>query len=152
MIQEEVDMFRDFILKSAGEPFDFINQWNLPILNALWRFTVGEKFAYDDPKLLSIIERLTKSFKRLGRPENIILFSFPWIAKIYPKFLERDQTVRKEILFVIIILNVTSDTSQAPLSKANCTAGIVDFLHSKIWAPFRFVTFEYYIKKDKISG
>ena len=110
MIQEEVDMFRDFILKSAGEPFDFVNQWNLPILNALWRFTVGEKFAYDDPKLLSIIERLTKSFKRLGRPENVLLFSFPWIAKMYPKFLERDQTIRKEILFVTI--------SKASLSKA----------------------------------
>ena len=40
MIQEEVEMFKSLINKTTGEPFDFINQLNLPILNALWRITV----------------------------------------------------------------------------------------------------------------
>ena len=61
MIQDEVEMFKHLIskvnesavplgtfrflkiLQNGAEPFDFINQLNLPILNALWRITVGER-------------------------------------------------------------------------------------------------------------
>jgi len=93
MIQEEVDMFKALIDKNKEEPFDFINQLNLPILNALWRITVGERFEYDDPKLQSIVHRLTETFQRLGRPENILIFAFPWLAKLYPGFMERDKTL-----------------------------------------------------------
>jgi len=94
MIQEEVSLFKACINKNKGEPFDFINQYNLPILNALWRVTSGERFDYDDPKLISIIERLTDMFKRLARPENVISICFPWINKIFPTFLEKDKSVK----------------------------------------------------------
>ena len=94
MIQEEVEMFKQLIAKSEGKPFDFINQLNLPILNALWRITVGDRFEYDNPKLLSIVKRLTESFKRFGQPENVIIFAFPFITKIFPSFLGRDETKR----------------------------------------------------------
>jgi len=43
--------------------------------------------------LISIIERLTNVFKRLARPENVVHLVLPWVSKIYPKFLERDQTL-----------------------------------------------------------
>ena len=79
MIQDEIQLFKALIDKKKSEPFDFINQFNLPILNALWRITVGERFDYDDPKLLSIIERLTEMFKRVGKPENVITICFPLI-------------------------------------------------------------------------
>ena len=36
MIREEVQLFTEEIRRSEGEPFDFINKFNLPILNALW--------------------------------------------------------------------------------------------------------------------
>ena len=94
MIQDEVELFKALILKSDGEPFDFINQLNLPILNALWKITVGERFEYDDPKLISIVHRLTESFKRFGRPENVMVFAFPWVLKIWPGFMERDKNVQ----------------------------------------------------------
>jgi len=68
MIKEEVQLFTEEIRKSKGEPFDFINKFNLPILNALWNVTVGQRFDYDDPKLMSIIERLTNWFKRVANP------------------------------------------------------------------------------------
>ena len=48
MIQEEVLLFKALINKNQEEPFDFINQFNLPILNALWKVTVGERFEYDE--------------------------------------------------------------------------------------------------------
>jgi len=94
MIQEEVEMFKALINKSKGEPFDFINKLNLPILNALWRISVGDRFEYDNPKLVSIVKRLTEVFKRFGKPENGIILSFPLLTKIFPKFLERDESTR----------------------------------------------------------
>ena len=94
MIQEEVLLFKALINKNKEEPFDFINQFNLPILNALWKVTVGERFEYDDPRLMSIIERLTDMFKRIGKPENVITLCFPWINKIFPSFMERDKSIK----------------------------------------------------------
>lgn len=94
MIQEEVLLFKALINKNQEEPFDFINQFNLPILNALWKVTVGERFEYDDPRLMSIIERLTDMFKRIGKPENVITLCFPWINKIFPSFMERDKSIK----------------------------------------------------------
>merc|ERR1712241_1049472 len=93
LIQEEVDLFKALILKNGEESFDFINKLNLPILNALWRVTVGERFDYDDPKLLSIVHRLTEAFKRFGKPESVMVIAFPWINKINPKAFGRDETL-----------------------------------------------------------
>ena len=94
MIHEEVELFKEEISKSEGEPFDFCYKFNLPILNALWRVTGGQRFDYDDPMLLSIIQKLTDLFKRQGDPSNMLLVLFPWIAKIYPKFLERNVSLQ----------------------------------------------------------
>ena len=93
MIQEEVELFKDLIIKNGEESFDFINKLNLPILNALWRVTVGERFEYDNPKLLSIVTRLTETFKRFAKPESVLVIAFPWICKINPKAFERDKTL-----------------------------------------------------------
>merc|ERR1711936_328007 len=90
MVLDEVNLFKALINSKKAEPIDFTNQFNLPILNALWRITVGDRFDYDNPKLISIIERLTDMFKRIGKPENVITICFPWINKIFPTFLERD--------------------------------------------------------------
>ena len=44
MINEEVELFIDDIKKTMDKPIDFINQFNLPILNDLWRVTVSQRF------------------------------------------------------------------------------------------------------------
>ena len=93
MINEEVELFKEEINKSEGKPFDFSYKFNLPILNALWRVTVGQRFEYDNPMLISIIRKLTDMFKRAGEPSNILLVIFPWTTKIYPKFLDRDAAL-----------------------------------------------------------
>jgi len=94
MVLDEVNLFKALINSKKAEPIDFTNQFNLPILNALWRITVGDRFDYDNPKLISIIERLTDMFKRIGKPENVITICFPWINKIFPTFLERDLSLK----------------------------------------------------------
>lgn len=93
MIQEEVELFKALILQNGEESFDFINKLNLPILNALWRVTVGERYDYENPKLLSIVNRLTEAFKRFAKPESVLVIAFPWICKINPKAFERDKTL-----------------------------------------------------------
>ena len=94
VILEEVELFKGLIDKHNGEPFDFKNQFNLPILNALWRVTSGERFEYDNQKFKSIVDRLTEMLQRIGNPSNIVIMLYPWITKIYPKFMDRDKTLR----------------------------------------------------------
>ena len=93
LVQEEVELFKALIIKNGDEPFDFNSKFNLPILNALWRIAVGERFDYDSPKLLSILNRLTETFKRFGKPEAMIGIAFPWINRINPKAFGRDETL-----------------------------------------------------------
>ena len=92
LIHEEVNLFKSFIDQQRSEPFDFMNKLNLPILNALWKVTVGERFSYDNPRLLSIVERLTEAFKIFGNPSQALLLAYPWLAKIIPSFFDIDHT------------------------------------------------------------
>ena len=57
MILEEISHFKIHIENKMNEPIDFGTNLNLPIINALWRITVGEKFDYNDPKLLDLCSR-----------------------------------------------------------------------------------------------
>ena len=100
LIHEEVNLFKSFIDQQRSEPFDFMNKLNLPILNALWKVTVGERFSYDNPRLLSIVERLTEAFKIFGNPSQALLLAYPWLAKIIPSFFDIDHTdkVLKDVI------------------------------------------------------
>ena len=92
MVQEEVDHFLNH-LRAGKSVVEISTQFSLPILNSLWRLAVGERFDYDDPKLLSIVHRLTEAFKRFGKPESVMVIAFPWINKINPKAFGRDETL-----------------------------------------------------------
>ena len=86
LIEEEVQALKALLDTKTTEAFDLAPLLNLPILNALWKVTVGERFDYEDPKLLDICERLGKVFRinfgfRMG-----MMFSYPWLLKL-PKFL-----------------------------------------------------------------
>ena len=58
MIMEEVELFTEEMRKSDGQPVDLADKFNLPILNALWNVTVGQRFDYNDPKLTSLLEKM----------------------------------------------------------------------------------------------
>ena len=98
LVQEEVDLFKRFISKHSSEPLDIINKLNLPILNALWKVTVGERFEYDNPRLISIVERLTEAFKLLLRPSRMLFVAFPWLLKIFPNYLSGEVTIFTDII------------------------------------------------------
>ena len=71
LITEEINQFKQLIDTYKGEPFDIINKLNLPILNALWKVTVGERFEYDNPRLIDIVHRLTETFKIFADPSQV---------------------------------------------------------------------------------
>ena len=71
IIKEEIAQFKKLIDKDISEPIDFMNKLNLPILNALWKVTVGEKLDYEDKRLIDIVKRLTKGFEIFGRPSMV---------------------------------------------------------------------------------
>ena len=98
LINEEVEVFNEVLASYRGEPIDMAGKLNLPILNALWKITVGQRFDYNDPKLTRIIAQLTEFFQRVGAsPKQLIYLSFPRIAKllgwIAPNVLERGKTI-----------------------------------------------------------
>jgi len=93
LINEEVAMFIEEVKKSKGEPFDFVSKFNLPILNALWNITAGQRFDYNDPKLTSLIQRMTEWFKRVAAPTAVLQLCFPIVFKIFPKLFNYHETV-----------------------------------------------------------
>ena len=93
MIKEEVELFIEEIKRSKGKPLDFANKFNLPILNALWNVTVGQRFVYDDPKLTCLIERLTNWMRRVTNPAAVLVLVVPTLFKLFPQFLEYNQTL-----------------------------------------------------------
>jgi hypothetical protein len=61
---EEVEEFTTFLADFSGQPISISRQFNLPILNVLWRITVGQRFAYTDPQLLDIMGRMVEFYSK----------------------------------------------------------------------------------------
>ena len=83
IIVEEVGQFVTFLkqLADSGQPVSISRQFNLPILNVLWRITVGHRFEYTDPKLLDIIQRMVAFLQQMGQPVSLLSLTHPWIFK-----------------------------------------------------------------------
>ena len=82
MIQEEVKQFKIFLHEHSVEPFDIAHRLNLPILNALWKMTVGERFDYDDSRLLNLCQKSSECFKMFVSTKQAIIYNYPWVEKI----------------------------------------------------------------------
>ena len=67
LINEEVKAFTEALKTYRGEPIDMAGKFFLPILNSLWRITVGQRFDYDDPKLRWILAKLTEFFQNFWK-------------------------------------------------------------------------------------
>ena len=95
LVMEEVKHFLAH-LKESNTTVDMSGQLPLPILNSLWRVAVGERFNYDDPRLISIMERLGSLFRVLYSPLELLGLSYPWLLKLpfMRKLLGREQGVR----------------------------------------------------------
>jgi hypothetical protein len=88
MILEEVRQFTAFLRQFAtstdmggGQPLDMSSQFNLPILNALWRVTVGDRLEYTDPRLLDIVHRIGVFLQKLANPVGVLAVTVPWLFK-----------------------------------------------------------------------
>jgi len=85
LILEEVSKFKSYLDGKIGEPIDIAPMLTLPIVNALWKVTVGERYDYNDPKLLDIGRRMTEVFKAVTHPSMGIIANYPFISKLFLK-------------------------------------------------------------------
>ena len=90
LILSEVSHFKDFMEVNQMEHLNLHNKLNLPILNALWNITVGERFEYNNPRLLDLTSRLSKAIKLFSDPSQFLLTAYPWISKLCPSLLGLD--------------------------------------------------------------
>ena len=57
--------------RTESEEVDLGCQLRLPVLNCLWSLSVGERFTYSHPKLLSIVDRLDTFFRHINSPAEV---------------------------------------------------------------------------------
>ena len=62
-IHDELKKFLNYLGSMESTPLEILGKFNLPVLNVLWRITIKQSFEYDDPKLLEIMDVLTRLFK-----------------------------------------------------------------------------------------
>ena len=97
MITDEVKQFSIYLKnlgKEGKELVDVSGQFNLPIINALWRVCTGEVFEYTDPKLVELMANLTQVFQLVGHPTLMIILLLPSLFKLFPTFLRRDLHIK----------------------------------------------------------
>ena len=97
MITDEVKQFSIYLKnlgKEGKELVDVSGQFNLPIINALWRVCTGEVFEYTDPKLVELMANLTQVFQLVGHPTLMIILLLPSLFKLFPTFLQRDLHIK----------------------------------------------------------
>ncbi len=93
MIQDEVKQFIAYLKQTSCTPIDIAGKFNLPILNALWKITVGESFEYSDPKLIEILEKLTELLQKFAKPTGVFAIVYPWLFKIFPNLFQRQLDI-----------------------------------------------------------
>ena len=114
LIHDEVNHFNNFIEKNIDKPFDFAGQLNLPILNALWKVLVGERYDYEDEKLLNICNRLTESFKMVMQSNRALFTRYPILDKIFSRW-SSSQYIIKTFNSVIDLIQDNIDNHKATL-------------------------------------
>ena len=61
MIQEEVELFKTFLIKNTANQLDMRLMFGLPVMNVLWKLICRDSLEYDDPNLYKYIELLKRS-------------------------------------------------------------------------------------------
>ena len=126
MIKEEVSQFKQYIESNINEPMDFHQNLMLPILNALWKITVGERFDYDNARLLDINHRLSETFKIFGDPAQMIIAAYPWLLKIYPSLLRYDY-ILETVPYIIDLVEENIQKHKESLDK-NAPRDFIDMM------------------------
>ena len=126
MIKEEVSQFKQYIESNINEPMDFHQNLMLPILNALWKITVGERFDYDNARLLDINHRLSETFKIFGDPAQMIIAAYPWLLKIYPSLLRYDY-ILETVPYIIDLVEENIQKHKDSLDK-NAPRDFIDMM------------------------
>ncbi|XP_074552018.1 cytochrome P450 2K1-like [Halichoeres trimaculatus] len=80
-ILEESQRLIDLFSEKKGKPFDPADPVNHAVSNIICSIVYGNRFEYDDPVFISMVERATKNSKLLGTPALQLYNSFPSLFK-----------------------------------------------------------------------
>ena len=96
IIADEIVKFQDLLKSLQGQPVDLRAQFNLPIINILWRVVAGDQFDYGNPKLTSLLANLTLLFQHSSSPKQQLTMAYPWMNKIglLRRLLKRERNMK----------------------------------------------------------
>jgi cytochrome P450 len=87
---EVVDLISEF-KKELNQPVNLKRRFNAAVLNSLWHMIAGERFAHDDPQMISLISVISDELanQQVGGPT----FFMPWLTKLFPKLTGWDSFI-----------------------------------------------------------
>jgi cytochrome P450 family 2 subfamily J len=78
---EAIDLCKRFE-QLRGEPRNIRNDFNISVLNTLWRIISGERLAPESPKIQRLVKLVDDFLSRMGRPSFFLLATRPFLSKV----------------------------------------------------------------------
>ena len=116
IVKDEVDRFLIFLKQKEGKPFLVQGVFNLPVLNVFWYFCAGQRYEYDDPKLVHLLTNVDKLLRVLdsGRASSLLHLTLPaCIFRLFPKFLDRHVPIEVFAMIRDFLSNTIEEHSGA---------------------------------------
>ncbi|XP_053316450.1 cytochrome P450 2K6-like [Spea bombifrons] len=103
-INEECDCLVEKLHSYKGEPFENTMLMNSAIANIIISIVIGERFDYDNPRILRIIYLINEILRLFAHPITLLYNTFPSVIRWFPgshktvlKYMEELRLFFKEI-------------------------------------------------------
>lgn len=96
IMQEEIKKFCSELRQECQEgSVDLSHRFNVMVISILWRIIGGKSFDYQDKSFVELVSHLNKGFSAIApTPKLAILFAFPFLRKLFPKWTGFDVLKR----------------------------------------------------------
>jgi len=82
LIMEECNELCDRLEKTKGQPIDLRFEFNISVVNSLWRIITGERLDAKDPRVLKVSQYLDEFNKDFGAPLTALLVFFRPLGRL----------------------------------------------------------------------
>jgi hypothetical protein len=118
MIQEEVELFKTFLIKNTANQLDMRLMFGLPVMNVLWKLICQDSFEYDDPNLYKYIELLKSSIKRISQPVNALKIGFPCLTAMFSNVTDMSTKIdTDEDIMAILVSMINNHKETLDINK-----------------------------------
>jgi len=85
VVDEAIDLCKR-IEAEKEKPLNIRNDFNISVLNTLWRMISGERLSPDSQKIQHLIRIVDQLLSRSGKPSFALLSTVTWLARLVIKF------------------------------------------------------------------